>query len=123
MTDRDVQAEWFERLMANTPSGERSDEEEDDQTANALADACTIKRSQAEKVMRDCLPPGTRISPGAVTAAASVADYMLRRALSVRTKKVERLNVMILPPVLRPPSSTKKTKTRTKRAASTNTAQ
>ena len=121
MTDRDVQAEWFERLMANTPSDERS--EEDEQTANALADACTVKRSQAEKVMRECLPPGTRISPGAVTAVASVADYMLRRALSVSTKKVETLNVMVLPPVLRPPSSTKKTKTRTKKTALINTAQ
>ncbi len=100
----DVQGAWFARLMAVNEEGEA----EPDEAHMAVVDACMVKKAQVDRMVRALAPQGTRISAAAVHMLAGVADFYVRKALSVRAKKITQLNVAALPPPLRPEGKTKK---------------
>lgn len=95
----DTQAAWFAQLMA--PGGENEVVEDGGALHHAVADACIVKRADTERIVRE-LATGTRISPAAITTLAAVADYVVRKALNVRTKKIAALNMGAVPEPLRP---------------------
>jgi hypothetical protein len=99
----DTQATWFAQLMAPAP-GEAGENDEGADASSHVADGCMVKRVDTERIVR-ALAPGTRISPAAIHALAAVADYAVRKALNVRTKKIASLNLTSVPAALRPETS------------------